>query len=128
MIRLIGTAALILIAGNAHQVLCQQPAPSGEILTLEQAINITLRNNRSAQNARFEVDKADDKTAALRTRRLPAFKLSTLFSKPLSTFETTFEKGIFGTFEGIGPIPAEDTSVASQTNATALVIAQILSL
>ena len=125
MNRLIRTAALILIAGNAHQVFCQQPAPSGEILTLEQAINIALRNNRSAQNARFEVDKADDKTAALRTRRLPAFKLTTLFSKPLSTFETTFEKGIFGTFEGIGPVPAEDTLVESQTNVTGLVVAQV---
>lgn len=118
-------AALILVAGNAHQALCQQSAPSGEILTLDQAIQLALRNNRSAQNARLEVDKADDKTAALRTRRLPSLKLSTLFSKPLNTFETTFEKGIFGTFEGIGPIPAEDTLVESETNPTALVIAQV---
>ena len=82
MNKIILLAALILLAGNPHQVLCQQAGPASEILTLDQAIQIALRNNRSAQNARLEADKANDKTAALRTRRLPSLKLSTLFSKP----------------------------------------------
>lgn len=125
MNRIIVLAALTFVAGNAYQVHCQSATPQGEILTLEQAIDIALQNNRSAKNAQLDVHKATDKTAALKTRRLPNLKLTSLFSKPLTTFDTTFEKGVFGTFEGIGPIPAEDTLVESQTNATALVIAQV---
>lgn len=125
MNRMILLAALILVAGHTSQVFCQEGASTGEILTLERAVDIALQNNRSAKNARLETDKAGDKTAALRTRRLPSFKVSSLFSKPLSTFDTTFEKGVFGTFPGIGPIPAEDTLVTSSTDPTALVVAQI---
>ena len=125
MNRIILLAALMFVAGSTYQVHCQNATPQGEILTLEQAIDIALRNNRSAKNAQLDVQKANDKTAALKTRRLPNLKLTTLFSKPLTTFDTTFEKGIFGTFEGIGPIPAEDTLVESQTNVTGLVVAQV---
>lgn len=125
MNRIILLAAFMFVAGSTYQVHCQNATPQGEILTLEQAIDIALRNNRSAKNAQLDVQKANDKTAALKTRRLPNLKLTTLFSKPLTTFDTTFEKGLFGTFEGIGPIPAEDTLVESQTNATALVVAQV---
>ncbi|HKY30712.1 MAG TPA: TolC family protein [Pyrinomonadaceae bacterium] len=125
MNRIILLAAFMFVAGSTYQVHCQNATPQGEILTLEQAIDIALRNNRSAKNAQLDVQKTHDKTAALKTRRLPNLKLTTLFSKPLTTFDTTFEKGLFGTFEGIGPIPAEDTLVESQTNATALVVAQV---
>lgn len=125
MNNMILVAALILVAGNAYQSAAQQGIPSGEMLTLDQAINIGLKNNRLAKNARIEVEKTDDKTAALKTRRLPSFKVSSMLSKPLSTFDTTFEKGVFGTFNGIGPIPAEDTVITSSTDPTALVAAQV---
>ena len=96
-----------------------------EVLTLDQAINIALRDNRNTQNARFEVDKTHEKLAATRTQLLPSFKLSSLVSQPLSTFDTTFEKGIFGTFPTIGPIPNEETVITSDTKPTALIVGQI---
>src|SRR5262249_15765174 len=45
--------------------------------------------------------------------------------QPLSTFDTNFEKGVFGTYLGIGPVPAENTVIPSSTRTTGLVIAQI---
>ena len=96
-----------------------------EVLTLDQAINIALRDNRNTQNARLEVDKAGEKLAATRTHLFPSFKLSSLVSQPLSTFDTTFDKGIFGTLPTVGPIPNEETVITSDTKPTALIVGQI---
>src|SRR5262245_40812030 len=96
---------LLLAAGANRQAMSQD---NDTTLTLDQAIQIALKNNREARNARLEIDKANDKLDAYRTRRLPSFKVSSLISQPLSTFDTTFEKGVFGTYEGIGPVPNED--------------------
>jgi outer membrane protein TolC len=113
---------LLLIAGTTCPVMSQD---NGNTLTLDQAIQIALKNNREAKNARLEIDKANDKLDAYRTRRLPSFKVSSLVSQPLSSFDTTFEKGVFGTYEGIGPVPAENTVITSSTNTTGLIVSQI---
>jgi outer membrane protein TolC len=91
-----------------------------EVLTLDKAIDLALVNNRSAKNARLETEKNDERTAAARTYLLPGFKMSAGVAKPLSTFDTTFEKGVFG------PVPAEDTVITSSTNPTAAVVGQLV--
>lgn len=96
-----------------------------EKLTLEDAINLALKSNRSIQNAEIEIDKAIDKTAAYRTRRLPSFKVTSLFSQPLTTVDFTFERGVFGTYENNGPLPDKDVKISSDRKPTALVIGQI---
>lgn len=117
---------LVIIVGTVTDVMCQETRPAtGEILSLEKAIDIALTNNREAKNARLEIEKSGDKLDAYRTRRLPQFKLSSQLSQPLSSFDTTFEKGVFGTYPGIGPIPNEDTVIKSSTNTTGLLVAQV---
>jgi len=118
--------ALILIAGGAaQQVLGQQTRPSGSVLNLDEAIGIALKNNREAKNARLDIQKSEDKLDAYRTHRLPQFKITSTISQPLSSFDTTFDKGVFGTYPGIGPVPNEDTVIKSSTNTTGLFIAQV---
>lgn len=119
--------AVLLIGIAGSTALAQEPMlvpPGVEVLTLEKAIDLGLLNNRSAKNARLETAKADDRTAATRTRMLPGFKLSAGISKPLTTFDTTFEKGVFGTTPS-GPIPNEDTVITSSTNPTAAIVGQL---
>ena len=108
--------ALMLLAGST--------ALAQEVLTLDKAIDIALANNRSAKNARLETEKADEKVAAARTHLLPGFKINAGISKPLSTFDTTFEKGVFGTFPS-GPVPNEDTVITSSTKPSAIVVGQL---
>lgn len=96
-----------------------------DALTLDQAIKLAIENNRSMKNARIEVEKQSDKLAAAKTHRLPTFKLNTLISQPLSTFDTHFAKGVFGNYPGIGPVPFEDTTITSSTKTTALMALQI---
>ena len=42
-----------------------------EILTLEQALELSLQQNRELENAGMEVDKATENIEAERTKRLP---------------------------------------------------------
>ena len=121
---LLALAAIAALAGSPVTARSQE-STSVPVLSLNQAINLALENNRSAKNAKLEIEKADDKVAQLRTRRLPSLKLSSLISQPLTTFETNFEKGVFGTYPGIGPVPAETTSITSSTKTTALLITQV---
>jgi outer membrane protein TolC len=121
--------AIIVLASAARSTaLAQEPMlvpPAAPILTLDRAIDVALRNNRSGQNARLEAGKADDRTAAARTHLLPGFKLTAGISQPLTAFDTTFEKGVFGTFPTTGPIPNEDTVIRSSTKPTALIVGQL---
>ena len=116
---------LLLTAGVVHQANAQDNGTTSHVLTLNQAIAIALKNNREAKNARLDIEKADDKLHAYRTRRLPSFKISSLISQPLNTIDTTFEKGVFGIYPGNVPVPLQDTIIKSSTNVTALLLGQM---
>ena len=121
---IISVIAAMLLASTA---LAQEPMlipPGVEVISLEKAIDLALLNNRSAKNARLEVGKSDDRAAAARTHLLPVFKINAGLTKPLSTFDTTFDKGVFGTTPS-GPVPNEDTVITSSTNPTAVIVGQL---
>ena len=109
--KIISVIAVMLLAGST--------ALAQEVISLDKAIDLALLNNRTAKNARLEVGKSDDRTAAARTHMLPVFKFNAGVSKPLSTFDTTFEAGVFG------PVPTEDTVITSTTDPTAAIVGQI---
>jgi outer membrane protein TolC len=69
------TAGAAFFAGTIS-VRCQ----TTDALTLDQAIKLAVENNRTAKNARIEVEKQTDKLAAAKTHRLPTFKLDSLIS------------------------------------------------
>src|SRR5215475_4511898 len=78
---------------------CQQisSAPD-EVLTLDQAIVLALRENHAVRNAELEAGKARDKLAATRTHRLPsmdvyAIAIAQQFVKP---------EGLGNVFPGVG--------------------------
>ena len=59
--------AMILLASPVS-ILAQQPGtPSGEVVTLDQAISLALRDNRQVKNAQLAISKAGDELAATRT-------------------------------------------------------------
>jgi outer membrane protein TolC len=121
-VKLLLTAFLALSASSSA-ALAQEPI--AEPLTLDRAIEIALANNRRGKNARLDVEKANDKLAVAKTRRLPNFNVTSSISQPLTTFDTTFEKGVFGTFPSIGPIPSEDTVIKSSTSPTTVILGQV---
>lgn len=117
--------ALLLVLAGPRAVQGQQPASEGETLTLEQAIALALGENRQVKSAAIEVEKYSDKLAALRTKRLPEFKFSTTASQLLTPISYTFEKGAFGNYPGIGPIPNETTEITTPRRPTFYVSGEI---
>src|SRR5262249_12341823 len=123
------TCALMLLAwfvGALTGVSGQSTtARRDELLTLEQAINTALRDNTQVKNAAIDVSRSDEEYAAARTKRLPSFKLDILGSQQLTPIDFTFERGVFGTYPGIGPIPADNTKLSTPMQPTAIFITRI---
>jgi outer membrane protein len=118
--QLVALAVLLIVPRVAQ---CQQPA--AEVLTLEQAIELALRDNRQIKNAMLELNKSEDRLAAARSRRLPEFKLNALGSQLLSSLDFKFEQGVFGNYPGIGPIPAKDSVISTPRRPTFIMVGQI---
>lgn len=112
---------MICLLGSAFEGRAQEPTTrNAEVLTLEQAIAIALRDNPKVQNAALDVQRSLETFAATRTRRLPSFSFEAIGSQQLTPINFTFERGIFGTFPGVGPIPSENTKISTPMQPTAI--------
>jgi outer membrane protein len=104
----------------------QESTSSRETLTVDQAVRYALEKNPTLRTAELEVDKAEDDVSAFRTRRLPSIKGNVLGGQLLTKPSVTFDRGVFGTYPGVGPIPGEETKVDIPRRPTAFVFGQIL--
>ena len=84
---IIPAVAFVLLTLTSDLVHAQQSA-SGESLTLDQAIELALRNNHTIKIREFGVAKADEDIAAAKTRRLPEIFLYSLLSTNLANSDT----------------------------------------
>src|SRR5262249_37822344 len=66
-----------------------------------------------------------DKMAAARTKRLPEIKVTTLASQLLTPISFTFEKGAFGNYPGIGPVPDKTTEISTPRRPTIYITGQV---
>jgi outer membrane protein TolC len=101
----------------------QQSTPTAaEVLSLDQAINIALQNNRSLKNARLNVDKGEDEIRSIRTSRLPSTHFYALVSQDMVKHETNLTNPVTGIFPGIGPF----FTFSTPSRPTAVFAAQVL--
>jgi len=105
-------------------MIAQDASSAPRLLTLEDALQTALKNNRSLQIANLEVEKSKWQIAETKTKRLPSFSASVLGSQLLKTLAFTFKEGAFGTFPGTGPIPAKDTDITTPRRPSAYVVGQ----
>ena len=96
-----------------------------EVLTLEQAVALALRDNPKLRAAAMDVNRVAEDFAATRTRRLPNFSFNVTASQQLTPIDFTFEKGVFGTYPGIGPIPGDTTKISTPMKPTATFITRV---
>lgn len=117
--------ALCVLICLPSAVRCQSAASvPAEKLTLSQAIDAALRQNRLVNVEKLEVEKAGDRLAALATRRLPGFDVSVMEFQWFNPPEFRFNRGVFGQFPGLGPVPPTNTTVTSSYGPTAFIIAR----
>lgn len=81
------------------------------IITLDDAVSLAPTNNRLVKNSSLEAEKDDLRVNTIRSRRLPHFQFSTFGGEMLQPFAFTFPPGVFGTYPGIGPVPATNAKV-----------------
>lgn len=93
----------------------QEQASSGDtdlpILRLDDAVSLALQHNWLVKNSVLEAQKYDFEVSTARSRRLPQFQFSMLGGELLQPFDFTFQKGVFGTYPGVGPIPGTNAKV-----------------
>jgi outer membrane protein TolC len=99
----------------------QDSTSSANQLSLDAAISLAMANNRRVKRTALEVEKSEDAVAAMRTERLPQFNLTLLESELLTPLNFQFPEGTFGTFPGIGPIPAHNTDISTPLRPTTYV-------
>ncbi|HKD85691.1 MAG TPA: TolC family protein [Terriglobales bacterium] len=128
MHRLAGTVIFVLIfvasmvATPAPQAAIQDATSSSlELLTADQAVKLALANNRDLKIVALNLDSSKDKVAAAKTRRLPSFNIYTFASQLLAPISFDVPAGQFGTFPGIGPIPAVNTPITTPSQPTAYI-------
>jgi len=81
------------------------------LLTLDEAVTLALQHNRLVKNSMLEAQKYDFQVNTARSRRKPQFQFSMLGGELLHPFDFTFDKGVFGTYPGVGPIPGTNAKV-----------------
>jgi len=122
VIGLLGFVFLPVVGSSIERSPAVEQA-SAEVLTVDQAVQIALENNRAVKIASLSVDSSKEKLAAEKTHRLPAFNTYILGSQVLAPFSFTVAAGQFGTYKGIGPIPAMNTPITTPSQPTAYVFA-----
>jgi len=92
-------------------------------LTLEQAVALATQNNRQVKSSALGVEISQEAVTAARTQRLPVFNLYVLESQLLSPVNFLVQEGQFGTYPGIGPIPATNTNITTPVRPTTYIFA-----
>ena len=96
------------LLGEQHTSCGDAEAP---LLSLDDAVSLALMNNRLVKNSVLEAEKYDFRVNTIRSRRLPHFQVAVLGGELLHSFDFTFPPGVFGTFPGIGPVPATNSTI-----------------
>ena len=98
---------------------------SVEVLELDRAVAIAIDSNRQLKIAALDVERAQERIAEARTKRLPAFSTYVLESQLITSLDFTVKAGQFGLFNAIGPVPSTDTKITTPRQPTAFVTAQV---
>lgn len=123
--RIVYLLAMLILAASPLSGLAQQKDAGGEVLTLEEAITLALRDNRQVRNAQLEVGKAEHQAAAARTFRLPKFEFNALATQNLTGLDFTFTRGVLGNYPNVGPIPDRDIKLRTPLRPTAILSGQV---
>jgi outer membrane protein len=125
--RIVYLLVIVTLMASSVGTLAQQKgeSASGEVLTLDEAISLALRDNRQVRNAQLAVGRAEDQVGATRTFRLPKFEFNALAGQQLTRLDFTLTKGILGNYSSAGPIPDRDIKLSTPSRPTAILFGQV---
>ena len=91
-------------------------------LTLVDAVQIALGNNRPVQIAKLDVTKSGWDVAEAKTHKFPEFKTEMLASGLITAPVYTYPEGIFGTVNN-QPVPSKNVEISLSNGVTGYAIA-----
>ena len=100
-----------------------QERTSGDVLTLDRAIELARANNRETKRAKFDIDRQREASAEASTFYYPRFDAYLLGTELLGPLNFTIGAGQLGTYPSTGPIPGSDINL--HTPARPIAIASI---
>jgi len=112
----------ILFVAAIARAQSQPPAP---VLTIDDAVTLALKGNRQVQASSFNIDRAREGTAAVKTNRLPQSQLYVLGGETLRPLSFTIPEGALGVYPNVGPIPAQNATITTPQTFTGLIMGQI---
>jgi outer membrane protein TolC len=107
-------SALALAA--AAPARAQDAGSAAPLLDVADAVDAAQRNNHAIAGTALEIDRADERAAALRTRRLPALKLDAFAGRQLNSLDFDVPAGSLGSFPPLGPIPPTSSTVTKDAD------------
>lgn len=96
-------AGLLLLGVQGTAQAQASKSSSSDLLTLDQAIDLALRNNHAIKIAQLGIDKAEEDVAIARTSRLPSLHMYTLVSGNLAKNDIKIPNPAANQFPGLGP-------------------------
>lgn len=94
-----------------------------QVLTLNDAVSLALKDNRNVQISSLDVAKAGESTAETKVQRLPQLSTYILAGESLTPIDFTIPKGALGVYPNVGPIPAQNSNISTPRNFNALIYA-----
>ena len=117
--------ACLLACLGSVKTWAQETAAQPELLTIDQAVKTALANNLYLKIVTLDLDSSKDKVAVAKTHRYPAFNIYAFGSQLLAPISFQVPAGQFGSYPGIGPIPAVNTNITTPSQPTAYIFGTI---
>ena len=88
-----------------------QERTSGDLLTLDRAIELARANNRATERAKLDIHRQREATAEAKTALYPRLDTYLLGTQLLQPLDFTIKAGQLGTYPTTGPIPSKNTDL-----------------
>jgi len=95
------------------------------VLTVDQAVKLAVADNRMLKITSLQLADSKESYLAFKTHRFPTFNTYIFASELLAPISFTVPAGQFGSYPGIGPIPAINTPITTPQQPTAYVMANV---
>lgn len=102
---------ILLLAGIGMLAATPQKASEVRRLTLTEAVNLAIHQNRSLKIARLKVTENEQKRAAAKANYFPELKNQSTFLHTTAFQNLEIPAGAFGALPGVGLVPTRDTLI-----------------
>jgi outer membrane protein TolC len=94
-------------------------------LTLDDAIRLALKSNRSLQNADLDSAKIRERKASVKTQLLPSARVAALAGLAASPFDLNISRGALGFDASGAPVPSADAKIPNAAGLAGVVVVSV---